>query len=108
MNIIICNTTIGQDAEGRFRLNDLHKAAGGEAKHQPAFFVRRKETEELVAELLSSANQQTLNPINQVVGKGLQQGTYVVKELVYSYAMWISAKFHLHVIRPVHHVRTNS
>ena len=99
MNIIICNTTIGQDAEGRYRLNDLHKAAGGESKHQPAFFVRRKETEELVAELLSSANPQTLNPINQVVGKGLQQGTYVVKELVYAYAMWISPKFHLHVIR---------
>ena len=99
MNVTICEVPIDQDAEGRFRLNDLHKAAGGESKHQPAFFVRRKETEELVAELLSSANPQTLNPINQVVGKGLQQGTYVCKELVYAYAMWISAKFHLHVIR---------
>lgn len=106
----VANTAIRQDAEGRYCLNDLHKAAGGEAKHQPAFFMRRQETNELIEEIVRSADLQSLDkglggnshplkPVVSVLGKGKEQGTYVCKELVYAYAMWISPKFHLMVIR---------
>lgn len=90
-------TAIRQDAEGGYCLNDLHKAAGGKEfpkgnpKHQPSLFIRNDQTKAMVAEL-NSTDSQTL-PIKTVLGKGKQQGTNASKELVYAYAMWISAKF---------------
>lgn len=92
--------------DGLYSLNDMHKASGNEKKHQPAFFMRNKETKELVEELKSeyfrSANMQIKEPIRAVKGvqgNGVPQGTYVCKEIIYRYAMWISPKFALLVIR---------
>lgn len=96
-SIIISDIKIHMDAEGRYSLNDLHKASGKEDKHQPAFFMRRNETIELINEIFNSANMQNKNPVDSK--KGRYGGTYVCKELVYSYAMWISAAFALKVIR---------
>lgn len=105
--LVIGEFTIRQDDEGRYCLNDLHKASGGDKKHQPAYFIRNQQTKDLVNEIVNSANLQSLendrssnmsfDPIKKM--EGVKGGTYVVKELVYSYAMWISAKFHLMVIR---------
>lgn len=83
---------------GLFSLNDLHRAAGGEKKHQPAMFMRREQTQALSAEISSSTDSQSL-AFQVVVGKGKAQGTYVCRELVIAYAAWISAAFHLKVIR---------
>lgn len=94
--------SIRQDEDGRYCLNDLHKASGYDKKHQPAYFIRNQQTKDLIAEIVNSANLQSLEsnqiePVKRI--EGVKGGTYVVKELVYSYAMWISAKFHLTVIR---------
>lgn len=94
MNITILNTAIKQDKKGLFCINDVHKVAGGKNKHKPSYWLSNQLTKELIAEISSDGGI----PLSVVRG-GLNQGTYVCKELVYAYAMWINAKFHLHVIR---------
>jgi len=86
-------TTKIRQIDGLYSLNDLHKAAGGEAKHQPSNFLRNTQTRELITEISNSSDLR--NPLKTKQGTG----TYICKELVYAYAMWISAKFHLQVIR---------
>lgn len=93
--IEIDGAVIRQDQYGRYCLNDLHKASGGEQKNQPRYFLENKQTQDLVQALTDSGIP--LTPINVTRG-GLDQGTYVVKQIVYAYAMWISAAFNLKVI----------
>lgn len=97
--LVIGDFSIRQDEEGRYCLHDLHKASGGAEKHQPAFFIRNKQTKDLIAEIESEKHSANLQSAVKTINGGNSRGTYVVKELVYSYAMWISAKFHLQVIR---------
>lgn len=100
--LAVADTLIRRDAEGRFCLNDLHKAAGDKRSDQPANFLRSDEAQRLVAALLAEiADPQNRGsePIQTLKGGDGPQGTYVVKELVYAYAMWISPTFHLRVIR---------
>lgn len=94
-SITIANIDIQQDGKGRYCLNDLHRAAGALQKHKPANFLRIDGTKALIAEInqCSDVSSAYIN-----VG-GASPGTFVSKELVYAYAMWISAAFHLRVIR---------
>lgn len=86
---------IRQDAAGRFSLNDLHRAAGGEKRHGPSYWLANAQTRALIAEL-----SDTGIPVSTSRGGVADdQGTYVVRELVYAYAMWISPRFSLQVIR---------
>lgn len=81
------NATINQDSEGRYCLNDLHKAAGEARKDQPTNWQRTANTQGLIQSLRNSSEMR-ISPISRTTGRS--GGTYVVKELVYAYAMWIS------------------
>lgn len=91
-NLAILNTSI-RSYENLFSLNDLHKASGNLAKHKPAFFLRIDTTKDLIAEI----EKETPNALKVI--RGTQGGTYACEELVIAYAMWISPKFHLVVLR---------
>lgn len=94
MNLVINSQAISSH-NGLFSLNDLHKVSGGAKKHEPYQFMRNQETKELITEIESEKQI----AYETVIGKGKNQGTFVCRELVYRYAMWISPKFSLMVIR---------
>ena len=99
--IAISNVAIRQTENNLYNLNDLHKASGGEKRHELTNWLKLQQTTELIDELSKpeipglEENQQVI----QVVKGGNKRGTYACKELVYAYATWISAKFFLLVIR---------
>lgn len=97
--LTIANTPIRKDAEGRYCLNDLHRASGGDNAYQPSNWLRSQQAIDLIEFLKSEES----NPIESKQGLG----TFVVKELVYAYAMWISAVFQLKVIRAYDSLITN-
>lgn len=103
-NLVIADTTIHM-VDGLYSLNDLHRASGGRSKHKPSNFMRNEETQALIREIeLENSDAQiraslAVKTIKGNLANGVKQGTYVCKELVYRYAMWISPKFSLMVIR---------
>ena len=86
MNIVMFETSIRQDKDGRYCLNDLHKAAGGEERHSPNRWTRTEGYNALLDELTQVF---AFDPAKSIRG-GSNPGTYVVKSLAIRYAMWIS------------------
>jgi len=91
----ISNIPVRQDDYSRFCLNYLHKASGGKKQNQPSNWLRNQQTIDLIDYLESEESIEKIPPIKTKQGIG----TFAVKELVYAYAMWISAKFNITVIR---------
>lgn len=89
--LMIADRSIRQDADGRYCVNDLHKASGNEPRNRPAYWLAGDQAKALVAEI-EKAGFPAISTKQRV-------GTFVARELVYAYAMWISPAFHLAVIR---------
>lgn len=124
-DLTIIDTAIRRDSAGRYCLNDLHRAAGNNNRHRPSLWLANKATKAQLAVLESEARIPALRaedvsqgdtqisgvtfqskagipalPISdQRGGQYESRGTFVCKELVYSYAMWISPEFFLKVVR---------
>jgi len=94
--VVIEGITVKQDAEGRYCLTDVHKAAGGEAKDKLNNWLNLDSTWELRKEILKAGNP-AFKPLTAKQGR--YGGTFTVKELVYAYATWVSPEYHLKVIR---------
>lgn len=98
--LTVLDTTIRQDSVGRYCLNDLHRAAvlsgANKRTKEPSKFLESQQTIDLINEI--ETTQDSGSSAVQTV-EGRNGGTFVVKELVYAYAMWISPAFHLKVIR---------
>ena len=79
----------------------LHQAAGGAENHKPSRFTR---TDSFTALVEALRPEMASDPV-AVTSTG-KPGTYVARELVYAYAMWISPAFHLKVIQTFDAVMT--
>jgi len=88
--ISVANVSVRQ-FDNLYSLNDLHKASGGEARHKPSNWLQNKQTADLIAEIEIAGIP--------AIQKKQGLGTFVCKELVVHYGMWISPAFSLKVIR---------
>ena len=95
-NLIISQNAIRQ-IDNLYSLNDLHKASGNAEKHRPSLFIRLDTTQDIISEIQKEVKSTDLI-FKTTGGRGLR-GTYACEELVIAYAMWISPKFHLVVLR---------
>jgi hypothetical protein len=96
MSLVINAKEISLDADGRYSLNDLHKSAGGDIKDLPNKFMRSESFKNVVNVL--TAQNRAFKPVIKKTGR-YTGGTWVCKELVYKYAMWVSAEFEVKVIQ---------
>ena len=94
--LMVAGTEIRKDEQGRYCLNDLYRASGGANRHRPSLWLRHKQTQELISEIEKPGHEKARISAYSTTQNA---GAYVVKELVYAYAMWISPAFHLRVIR---------
>lgn len=90
--------TILQSSNGLYSLKDLWKSHGNKSK-RPKEWLRNKATQEYISFLQSEIPPSLFNQEVIEVLHGNNGDTFVCRELVFSYAMWVSPKFHHLVIK---------
>lgn len=105
-SITISNTAIRRDAEGRYSLNDLHKAAmavgAAVASQKPSEFLRAKGATSFIEALETKAGISALD----VTKGGSAPGTYADELVALRYAAWINPAFEVEVYRTFRDART--
>lgn len=89
---VIAGVEITTDDQGRFNLNALHRASGGQKKNGPSYWLALDSTQALVGELDRQNTE-----ISVFKTKGRNGGTFAHELLAVSYAGWISPAFQLQV-----------
>lgn len=97
-NLTILNNSIRQ-LDNLYSLTDLHRASGSEQKHKPVLFLSNQQTKELISEIEIESKVGIPTSVVKTVRGGKNPSTYACEELMLAYAMWISPKFHLVVLR---------
>ena len=124
--IRILGVSINKSSNGLYSLTDLFKASGARSADRPKNWLVTNKAKEYVEFLANKSkgrklpfdnNQQLTDndskgrkpPLEQnqvltVVHGGDNNGTFVCKQLVYAYAMWVSVEFHHAVITAFDHL----
>lgn len=108
--ITIENIAVRTDAQGRYCLNDLHKAAiaNGRAteSHRPSEFLSNQGVQAFIsaldvsdAENIGKAENPALVKSIKSVKGGKSPGTYAVELVAIRYAAWIDPSFEIRVYR---------
>lgn len=106
-NLTILNNSIRQ-LDNLYSLTDLHRASGGEQKHKPVLFLSNQQTKELISEIEIESKVGIPTSVVKTVRGGKNPSTYACEELMLAYAMWISPRFHLIVLRAFLNLHKNS
>lgn len=86
---------IRTDADGLYRLNDLHKAAGGEARHRPSLWMENRQAIDLInkfSHLRKSVKTQK---------GGAKSGVYAAAPILAAYASWLGGSAAASVLRHI-------
>lgn len=105
-SVTIEGITVHQDTSGRYRLNAIleaaEKAGMSRSDGRPKEWLQTDQAQIMTAAL--KGENPPVEPI--VIEKGRYGGSFVCRELVYAYAMWLNPVFALKVIRKFDEVQT--